>query len=58
MRVPFEPDCTLMPVPLLPEMTLPSPAAEPPIVLIPALLLIEIPTPLKMAAVPAAFSPM
>ena len=31
--LPFDPLCTLMPLPVLPEMTLPSPAVGPPIVL-------------------------
>ena len=35
---PFAEVCTVMPMPVLPEMTLPSPAAEPPIVLPVALL--------------------
>ena len=57
MVLPFEPLATAEPVAVLPEMTLPRPAVEPPIVLPMALSLMVIPAPLKIAAVPAALTP-
>ncbi len=54
----FELLVMLIPLPVLPEITLPVPAAFPPMVLPLALLLIVMPTLLEMADVPAALTPM
>ncbi len=54
---PVAPPTMLTPIPALPEMTLPAPAAVPPIVLFVAPSMITPLKPLPRAAVPSAFVP-